>query len=101
MTLKLARQALEDDPPAADAHVARGLETAERAMTELRELGHGILPSALMHGGLRAAVYGFVSRLGVPVDVADRVKALGGRLRIESAEGGGTVLAAELPLPHS
>ena len=30
--------------------------------------------------------------------IADRVDALGGRLRIESAEGDGTVLAARLPL---
>ena len=32
------------------------------------------------------------------VGIADRVDALGGRLRIESAEGGGTVLVATLPL---
>ena len=32
------------------------------------------------------------------VGVADRVDALGGQLRIESPEGGGTVLAARLPL---
>jgi signal transduction histidine kinase len=31
--------------------------------------------------------------------IADRVAALGGRLRIDSPGGGGTVLAAELPLP--
>ena len=30
---------------------------------------------------------------------ADRVAALGGRLRIESPRGGGTVLVAELPVP--
>jgi signal transduction histidine kinase len=30
--------------------------------------------------------------------IADRVDALGGRLRIESANGDGTVLAARLPL---
>jgi signal transduction histidine kinase len=30
--------------------------------------------------------------------IADRVDALGGHLRIESPEGGGTVLAAWLPL---
>jgi signal transduction histidine kinase len=32
------------------------------------------------------------------VGVADRVDALGGRLRIESSDGDGTVLAARLPL---
>jgi signal transduction histidine kinase len=31
--------------------------------------------------------------------IGDRVAALGGRLRIDSPRGGGTVLAAELPLP--
>jgi signal transduction histidine kinase len=31
--------------------------------------------------------------------LADRVEALGGRLVVESAEGSGTRLAAELPLP--
>ena len=30
--------------------------------------------------------------------IGDRVAALGGRLRIDSPRGGGTVLAAELPL---
>ena len=33
------------------------------------------------------------------VGIADRVDALGGRLRIESAPGAGTVLTARLPLP--
>jgi signal transduction histidine kinase len=33
------------------------------------------------------------------VGIADRVAALGGRLEIESPAGGGTLLAATLPLP--
>lgn len=33
------------------------------------------------------------------VGLSDRVAALGGRLRIDSPDGGGTVLAAELPIP--
>jgi signal transduction histidine kinase len=33
------------------------------------------------------------------VGIGDRVAALGGRLRIDSPRGGGTVLVAELPLP--
>ena len=146
--------------------MAEALENAERAMAELRELAHGILPAVLTRGGLRAGVDAFVSRLDLPVDVdvsserlppdieasayfivaealtnvvkharatratvraavddgvltlevrddgvggadpeghglvgiADRVDALGGRLRIESPAGGGTVLAARLPL---
>ena len=139
---------------------------AERATVELRELAHGILPSVLTRGGLRAGVGVFVSRLDLPVDldvsrerlppdiessayfivaealtnvvkhahatratvrasiddgvltievhddglgganpdghglmgIADRVDALGGRMRIESTDGDGTVLTARLPL---
>jgi signal transduction histidine kinase len=33
------------------------------------------------------------------VGLADRLAALGGQLRIESAHGGGTLLAAAIPLP--
>ena len=167
ITLKLAQQALhEDRERRGAARRARRSSTAERATAELRELAHGILPSVLTHGGLRAGVDAFVSRLDLPVDVdvsserlppdieasayfivaealtnvvkharatratvtaavddgvltlevrddgvgganpdghglmgiADRVDALGGRLRIESTDGGGTVLAARLPL---
>jgi signal transduction histidine kinase len=132
----------------------------------VRELAHGILPSVLTHGGLRAGIDAFVSRLDLPVDfevlserlppdieasayfivaealtnvvkharatratvwaaaddgvlalevrddgiggarpdghglmgIADRIETLGGRLQIESTEGDGTVLAAQLPL---
>jgi PAS domain S-box-containing protein len=166
VTLKLARQALEDEKADAAALVAASLETAEGAIADLRELAHGILPFVLTSGGLGAGVDAFVSRLDLRVDVdistgplprdigasayfivaealtnvvkhahatraavtaavdegclrveirddgvggadpqgyglvgiADRVDALGGRLRIESAEGGGTVLVATLPL---
>jgi PAS domain S-box-containing protein len=161
MTLKLARQ----DPAIAEELTAEALDTAKQAMVELRELAHGILPSALTHRGLRAGVDALVSRLALPVDVdvlaerlpadieassyfivaealtnvvkharatratvratlaggvltlevrddgigganpdghglmgiADRVDALGGELRIESADGDGTALTARLP----
>jgi PAS domain S-box-containing protein len=164
MTLKHAQRA--DEASDVETLVAEALGTAERATAELRELAHGILPSVLTHGGLRAGVGAFVARLDLPVDVdvlserlppdmeasayfivaealtnvvkhagatratvraavdggvltlevrddgvggasaeghglvgiADRVDALGGRLRIESAVGDGTVLAARLPL---
>jgi PAS domain S-box-containing protein len=166
VTLKLAQRALDEDPSDAESLVAQALGTAERATAELRELAHGILPSVLAHGGLRAGVDAFVSRLDLPVDVdvlserlppdieasayfivaealtnvvkharaaratvraavddgvltlavrddgvgganpqghglvgiADRVDALGGRLRIESEDRRGTLLAARLPL---
>jgi signal transduction histidine kinase len=38
-------------------------------LTELRELAHGILPSVLVQGGLRAGINTVVRRLGLPVDV--------------------------------
>jgi PAS domain S-box-containing protein len=164
--LKLAQQAHREGRDDVDALLVEALGNAERATAELRELAHGILPTALTEGGLRAAVEAYVSRVGVPVDVdvarnrlpshleatayfivaealtnvtkharatcaavravadggelalevrddgvggadlsghgllgvADRVDALGGRLRIASTEGDGTVLVARLPL---
>ena len=166
VTLKLAQRALRAEPHRREALVAEALGTAEHAMAELRELAHGILPSVLTRGGLRAGVHAFVSRVDLPVDVdvsgdrlrpdieasayfivaealtnvvkharatratvtatvddgvlalevrddgvggadpeghglvgvADRVQALGGRLRIDSPDRRGTVLAAWLPL---
>ena len=130
------------------------------------ELAHGILPSVLTHGGLRAGIDAFASRLDLVVDldvssermppdveasayfivaealtnvvkharatraavraaqdngvlilevrddgvggadrgghglvgIADRVHALGGRLRVDSPEGDGTRVVARLPL---
>jgi PAS domain S-box-containing protein len=165
VTLKLAQRAIHANRSDADVLLAEALGNAERAMAELRELAHGILPSVLTRG-LRAGVNSIVSRLDLPVEVdvsserlppdieasayfiaaealtnvvkharatratvwaaaddrvltlevrddgvggadpdghglmgiADRVDALGGRLRIESTDGDGTVLAAQLPL---
>jgi PAS domain S-box-containing protein len=166
VSLKLAQRALDEDRSNAEALLAEALGSAERATAEVRDLAHGILPSVLTRGGLRAGVNAFVSRMDLPVDidvlserlpgdmeasayfivaealtnvvkharatratvraaandgvltlevrddgvgganleghglvgVADRVDALGGRLRIESSDGDGTVLAARLPL---
>jgi PAS domain S-box-containing protein len=166
VTLKLAQQALNEDRGDTERLLADALRTAELATHEVRELAHGILPSVLSHGGLRAGVDAFVSRLDLPVDfevlserlpadieasayfiiaealtnvvkharatratvwaaaddgvlalevrddgvggadpdghglmgIADRIETLGGRLRIESTEGDGTLLAAQLPL---
>jgi signal transduction histidine kinase len=68
ITLKLARQALEDGAADASGVVTEALEQAERAMVELRELSHGILPSVLTHGGLRAGVDSLASRMPVTVE---------------------------------
>jgi signal transduction histidine kinase len=167
VTLKLARQALlrgEDAVPL----VAEALGHTEQGNTGLRELAHGILPSVLTRGGLRAGVNALASRvpLTVTVDVPpdryqpqieasayfvvaealtntvkhaharhadvtawrengtlhidvrddgvggarhdgngligleDRMAAVGGELRVESPRGGGTLVAARLPLPR-
>jgi PAS domain S-box-containing protein len=166
ITLKRAQAAIHEDHSEAETLLAEALGTAERATAEVRDLAHGILPAVLSHGGLRAGVDAFVSRLEFPVDldisserlppdieasayfivaealtnvvkharatratvwaaaddgvlalevrddgvgganahghglmgIADRVDALGGRLRIKSADGEGTVLSARLPV---
>jgi signal transduction histidine kinase len=67
ITLKLALRSLGDAP--GTELVQEGLENAERANTELRDLAHGILPPALSRGGLLAGVETIVSRLRVPVTV--------------------------------
>jgi signal transduction histidine kinase len=69
VTLKLARQALPEDPGNAEALIADALEAAEQGHEDLRELARGMLPTALTRGGLRAAITVMVERLGVPVDV--------------------------------
>jgi PAS domain S-box-containing protein len=169
VTLKLAREALLDEDAAAPGLMTVALEIAERALAVLRELAHGILPTVLTRGGLRAGVEELGSRMPVPVKngvsvgrlraavestayfvvaealtnvakharaahaevtariedgtlavdvrddgvggarpdgsglvgLVDRLAALDGRLRVESPAGGGTVIAASIPLPGS
>jgi signal transduction histidine kinase len=69
VTLKLARGALERDDGEAIALVDEALANAQQATNELRELAHGILPSVLTHGGLRAAADALASRMPVPVEL--------------------------------
>ena len=68
ITLKLAARALGNEPEAAPALLGDALQHAELANVELRELAHGILPSVLTHGGLRAGVDALASRMRVPVE---------------------------------
>jgi signal transduction histidine kinase len=70
VTLKLAQRALANggEPPA--TLVSEALAEAERATGELRELAHGILPSVLTRGGLRAGLEALASRTPVPVDIS-------------------------------
>jgi signal transduction histidine kinase len=68
LTLKQARRALENQDEDVTPLVTEALHEAEQATTELRELAHGILPSVLTHGGLRAGVAALASRMPVPVE---------------------------------
>jgi signal transduction histidine kinase len=74
VTLKLARRALQNDGGGAPALVAEALKHAEEATAELRELAHGILPSVLTRGGLRAGVVALAARMQVPVDIGISVE---------------------------
>jgi signal transduction histidine kinase len=69
VTLKLAGRAFESGDGEAESLVREALQYAELGNAELRELAHGILPAALTHGGLRAALDTYVSRLDLPVRV--------------------------------
>jgi signal transduction histidine kinase len=72
--LKLARRELERYGQEAAALVDEPLEHALLANNELRDLAHGILPTALTRGGLRAGVSALVSAMSIPVDVAIAVE---------------------------
>jgi PAS domain S-box-containing protein len=69
VTLKLAQRALRENPGEAEASLAEALLAAERATAELRELAHGILPSVLTRGGVRAGVRALASRLDLLIDL--------------------------------
>jgi signal transduction histidine kinase/uncharacterized protein YoaH (UPF0181 family) len=69
ITLKLARRAMQDNVEDASTLLTEALAQAESATAEVRELAHGILPSALAGGGLRAGVEALASRMPVPVEI--------------------------------
>jgi signal transduction histidine kinase/uncharacterized protein YoaH (UPF0181 family) len=69
VTLNMARSALQgEEREDAAGLVSEALQHAEEATGELRELAHGILPSVLTRGGLRAGVGALASRTPVPVE---------------------------------
>ena len=69
VTMKLAREALENDPEAAPPLLDEALDHGEQAVAELRELAHGILPAVLTRGGLRPGVEALASRVPLPVSL--------------------------------
>ena len=79
VTLKLAQRAAEHDHGVLPASlVAEAIAEAELATAELRELAHGILPSVLTRGGLRAGLEALAVRMTLPVEIsvhADRLPA--------------------------
>jgi signal transduction histidine kinase len=66
---KLALRALSNGEANASDLVAEALRYTEQANAELRELAHGILPAALIRGGLRAGIEALISRVPLPVSV--------------------------------
>jgi signal transduction histidine kinase len=71
ITLKLALRTLrEGDPVGAETLVSEALSHAEQATVGVHELAHGILPSVLASGGLRAGVESLVTRVSLPVEVS-------------------------------
>lgn len=69
IVLKLALRELNATESGALELVEEALEHAQQANHELRELAHGILPSALTRGGLHDGVEALVPRISVPVNV--------------------------------
>jgi PAS domain S-box-containing protein len=69
VTMKMTREALDSDPETAPPLLDEALDHCEKAMAELRELAHGILPAVLTRGGLRAGVEALASRVSLPVEL--------------------------------
>ncbi|MEU9164169.1 histidine kinase [Streptomyces sp. NPDC048424] len=92
MTLDEATRLLDRDPPAARALLRDVRATAERALQDLRELVHGVLPPVLADRGLGDAVRSLAldSHLDVHIEVA-----LHGRLPAP-VESAGYFAVAEL-----
>jgi signal transduction histidine kinase len=69
LNLKLATAMLEQaNHPAAEI-VTGALESANHADADLRELVKGLMPAALRHGGLRAAVGSLLRQIALPVSM--------------------------------
>jgi signal transduction histidine kinase len=75
-TLKCTRRELEQSRGDGLRLVDEAQQQAQAALEELRELAHGILPSVLTVGGLRAGVVALASRMSIPIQVDVAVQRL-------------------------
>jgi signal transduction histidine kinase len=73
MNLGMAREAITEPSPEADAIVAAHDE-ALTALSELRQFVRGLHPAVLNDRGLDAAVSGLAARAKIPIDVSVRVE---------------------------
>ena len=67
--LRLAKDAVEDDPPAAMEMMDELRIDIQDAIQELRALAHGIFPPLLVSGGLAEALPAAASRAALPTSV--------------------------------
>jgi signal transduction histidine kinase len=70
VNLQLADQEFERDAQGARELLQAGLAEAGEALSELRELAHGVHPSILTNRGLGAAAAALAARSPLPVEVA-------------------------------
>jgi signal transduction histidine kinase len=64
--LRLAKDAVVDDPADAEAMIDEIRGNLQEAITELRSLAHGIYPPLLMSGGLAEALPAAAARAAIP-----------------------------------
>jgi signal transduction histidine kinase len=70
VNLQLADEQFDRDPRGARELLRAGLTEAGEALTELRELAHGVHPSILTNRGIGAAATALAARSPLPVEVA-------------------------------
>jgi signal transduction histidine kinase len=66
--LRLAKDAVVDDPADAEAMIDEVRGDLQNAIAELRALAHGIFPPLLMSGGLAEALPAAATRAALPTD---------------------------------
>jgi signal transduction histidine kinase len=70
LQLRLAQQAVEQEPAGAAAMLAEAGKELNRALEELRELARGLHPAILTDRGLQAALDSLAARAPFPVEIA-------------------------------